>query len=114
MKQKKEFLEKIKAQLQARKEEMIEQIEAISRDKVSNEQIKDSGDEALSLSMEKLQNSLQVSELDELKLIDQALARIAKGEYGVCLDCSAEISPARLEYQPYAARCIVCQEALEG
>lgn len=114
MKQKKEFFEKIRTLLLARKEEMVTQIDASSRDKVSSEQIKDSGDEALSLSMEKLQNSLQVSELDELKLIDQALVRIDKGEYGVCIDCEASISPARLEYYPYAARCIVCQEALEG
>ncbi len=92
---------------------MNEQLLDLAHEKVSDGQVQDSGDEALSLTMESLQNSLQKTELDELNLIDGALTRIERGEYGVCIDCGEPISERRLENFPYAARCIVCQEALE-
>lgn len=43
--------------------------------------------------------------LDE---IDAAVARVADGTYGTCLDCGQPIPPARLEARPVAARCINC------
>ena len=113
MKQRKEFLEKIKKQLISKREEVTSELTSQSNEKVFDGQVKDSGDEALSLSLEKLQNSLQQSEIDELHLIDDALDRIKKGEYGLCIDCGQPISQQRLEIYPYAARCIVCQEAAE-
>ena len=113
MKKRKEFLKKIRNRLWLRREDLSKQIEFQSNDKAFDEQVKDKGDEALYLSMEKVQASLQEAEINELKLIDQAIERIDKGEYGVCIDCEEHISDARLEYYPYAARCIVCQEALE-
>jgi len=45
----------------------------------------------------------------ELALIEDALARIANGTFGVCLDCGRPIAPGRLEALPWAARCIECQ-----
>ena len=84
-----------------------------SSEKVSDGQVQDSGDEALSHTMEKLQDSLQKTEIDELRLIEEALARLEKDEYGICIDCDEQISERRLENFPYAARCIVCQEAFE-
>jgi DnaK suppressor protein len=108
-----EFIQKIKHLLIQRKNEMNSQLLDLSHEKVSDGQVQDSGDEALSLTMESLQNSLQQTEIDELKLIDGALNRIERGEYGICVDCGEPISERRLESFPYAARCIVCQEALE-
>ena len=113
MKLRVEFIQKIKQSLAKRKSEMSLQLLDLSHEKVSDGQVQDSGDEALSLTMENLQNSLQQTEMDELNLIDGALNRIAKGEYGICLDCGTPISERRLETFPYAARCIICQEALE-
>lgn len=113
MKLRAEFIKKIKDLLIQRKNEMNAQLQNLSHEKVSDGQVQDSGDEALSLTMESLQNSLQKTEIDELKLIDGALNRIERGEYGVCIDCGEPISERRLENFPYAARCIVCQEALE-
>ena len=84
-----------------------------SQEKVSDGQVQDSGDEALSLTMEKLKNSLEQTEIDEFRLVEDALKRIEKGEYGFCIDCQDPISDRRLENFPYVARCIVCQEALE-
>ncbi len=114
MKQRKEFLDSIKKKLLERRAEMTKDLSTLSTEKVSDGQVQDTGDEALSLTMEKLQTSLEQADIDELKLIDDALGRIARGEYGVCIDCGQQISTVRLETFPYAARCIVCQEALEG
>lgn len=114
MKERRDALEKIKDNLLARQAEMNNNITQHSHEKVSDGQVQDSGDEALSLSMETLQNSLQQTELKELGLIQDALNRIESGEYGLCIDCSEQISTKRLLNFPYAARCIVCQEAFEG
>lgn len=113
MKQRKQFLEKVEKKLLQRRSEMSDALLSLSSEKNSDGQVLDSGDEALSLSMEKLQTSLEQTEIDELKSIDDALNRLKKGEYGVCVDCGKPISDVRLESSPYAARCIVCQEEFE-
>jgi RNA polymerase-binding protein DksA len=45
----------------------------------------------------------------ELAAIGGALDRMARGQYGVCADCGADIGYARLEAQPAAARCVECE-----
>jgi DnaK suppressor protein len=60
---------------------------------------------------------LNLSELDrdaqELRAIQDALARLKRGEYGVCQRCGEEISPGRLEALPHATLCIACQTRAE-
>ncbi len=107
------FLGKIKQMLTEKKEALSRLLYETTMDKASDGQVQDSGDEALSLTMEKLQSSIEQSEIDELRLVGDALSRIDKGTYGQCIDCQEPISEKRLEHFPYAARCIVCQEAFE-
>jgi len=45
-----------------------------------------------------------------LGLIDEALARIKKGTYGICEDCGVPIPKVRLNVLPFAASCIHCVE----
>jgi DnaK suppressor protein len=45
--------------------------------------------------------------------ISRALARIARGNYGVCLYCEEEISTKRMAAVPWAAFCINCQEQID-
>ena len=52
-------------------------------------------------------------ETGELALIDAALARIATGIYGECIDCAAPIPAPRLKASPEASRCVPCQEKVE-
>lgn len=113
MKQRADFVGKVKETLIQRKHEMESALTAQSHERLTDGMVQDSADEALSLSMEKLQNSLQRIEIDELRLMESALERINRGEYGICVDCSEPISERRLEHFPYAARCIVCQETFE-
>ena len=39
--------------------------------------------------------------------------RIARGEYGVCIDCRDEIEVERLRARPVATRCSPCQDNYE-
>ncbi len=43
--------------------------------------------------------------------VREALARLGKGEYGMCEDCDETISPRRLQAIPWARVCVKCQEA---
>jgi len=48
-----------------------------------------------------------------LKEVEDALMRIERGEYGVCLRCNKNIEVSRLRAVPYARYCIKCQEEIE-
>ncbi len=58
---------------------------------------------------EGMEADLQAS-LDE---VDAALARIADGTFGICIDCGQPIPDKRLEALPASARCIECQSKSE-
>ena len=45
--------------------------------------------------------------------IDNALARIADGVYGICDTCSNAIPPRRLEALPFATLCVQCQSVAD-
>jgi len=48
-----------------------------------------------------------------LKAIEQALERLERGEYGLCIECGEPISEKRLEAVPAAERCISCKDRHE-
>lgn len=52
-------------------------------------------------------------DLAELANVEQALARLADGSYGECVDCGSAIPYPRLAAYPTAQRCVGCQEADE-
>jgi DnaK suppressor protein len=45
-----------------------------------------------------------------LRAIEEALARIKQGTYGVCVVCQQPISQARLEAVPWTRHCRGCKE----
>jgi DnaK suppressor protein len=57
--------------------------------------------------------SLSDAERKQLFLIDDALKRIEKDEYGICQMCQKNISKKRLNAVPWAQHCIECQEKAE-
>src|SRR3954447_7476440 len=42
--------------------------------------------------------------------IHAALRRIADGSYGSCVHCGRAIPPERLEFRPFAAGCVACEQ----
>ena len=51
--------------------------------------------------------------INEIRDIDNALIRIAKNNYAVCIDCNAPIDAERLSAYPTAKRCVNCQDMHE-
>jgi RNA polymerase-binding protein DksA len=49
----------------------------------------------------------------DLRLVDRALADIAAGRYGICVECEEPIAPKRLKALPFATRCVECQARSE-
>jgi len=58
---------------------------------------------------------LSLTEMDRkhLRLVEEAIRRIDRREYGACLNCGQEIPILRLEVQPWAQYCVRCQELEE-
>jgi len=106
-------LDNIKRELLARKQELEDILMRLYKEKFSDGQVQDFGDQALSSTMESLQASLQDSRLEEYNRIVKALQMIHDGSYGICIDCEGPISEKRLKSYPNATRCIACQEAHE-
>ncbi len=46
----------------------------------------------------------------QLRLVEQALDRLNRGDFGVCVGCERPIAPKRLEAIPWAEYCVECQE----
>jgi DnaK suppressor protein len=46
-----------------------------------------------------------------LRLIDEALARLDHGTYGICAECGDEIGIERLKALPFAVRCVDCESS---
>ena len=60
-----------------------------------------------------LEFAINEHETAELAELDLALLRLDASTYGVCVDCEADISEARLKAKPEVQRCLPCQEKIE-
>lgn len=52
-------------------------------------------------------------DVTELHRVQDALARIKRGGYGVCQECGERIEPARLKAVPEARHCFECRAEAE-
>ena len=57
--------------------------------------------------------SLKERERNLLKQIDDALARLAADQYGICKECGEEIPLRRLQARPMTTLCIACKTLQE-
>jgi DnaK suppressor protein len=58
---------------------------------------------------------LSLSEMDrkQLYLVEEALERLGRNEFGHCQQCQQPVHPKRLEVAPWARYCVPCQELEE-
>jgi DnaK suppressor protein len=75
--------------------------------------MEDTDDWAVADAMANMDIASVSRDLAELTTVEAALARLADGGYGECVDCGIEIPLARLAAYPAATRCVSCQEAAE-
>ena len=45
---------------------------------------------------------------EHIEMIQAALERVERGEYGICQTCGAKIDPERLEIVPCTTECAAC------
>lgn len=115
----KEETAQLKQLLQQRQQQLIEEI----RDELarSGEQhyvdlagrVTDLGDESVADMLADLDAAMVHRQIIEMREIEAALKRLAAANFGVCVDCGADIPLARLKAYPTAERCIDCQSKHE-
>jgi len=76
--------------------------------------MEDTDDWAAADAMAAMDISLVSRDLTVLSEVEGALARLANGSYGACVDCGADIPYARLAAYPAAIRCVACQARVEA
>lgn len=91
-----------KADLQQR----IDRIHDHARDPLNA----DSAEQAAELGNVQVVAALESEAMQELTDIENALHRLAAGNYGICTSCGEEISAKRLEARPASSECVDCAE----
>jgi DnaK suppressor protein len=75
--------------------------------------VTDTADEAVADLLADLDNAELSRDLAELRALEAARERLARGGYGVCAHCGDDIPFERLAAEPAALRCIACQRVRE-
>jgi DnaK suppressor protein len=115
----KEQLQDLRRRLDRREAELLDELRAKSPEadpppsREPHNQVEDLGEQGEQRIREAVAQAEQERDLDELRQIAAAKERMARGEYGDCVDCGGEIPLARLQAQPAAARCVPCQQRYE-
>lgn len=73
----------------------------------------DIADAATYFESRELRRGLQLAEMEQLRLVEDALTRIDEGTFGKCTGCGQPIEFARLEVLPQAPTCIACKQKEE-
>lgn len=110
----KQFVNEREAQLQQMKVEILERIKSGSAEIdeiITDRGPQDSIDIASDVIERNLLHTLGSIELNRLKSIDAAIARIHSGHYGNCVSCGQFLGKERLEAIPYAVLCVNCKNA---
>jgi DnaK suppressor protein len=111
----KTFLKKARETLQELREQLLRNVQAELHE--GREQTKDEGMDTYDLASDALDREINLiltdRDRDKLQAIDDALARIDDGSYGVCESCESDIAEGRLEALPFTRLCINCQAERE-
>jgi DnaK suppressor protein len=105
----------IKKKLIKQREELLSEAENTLTSKISSEKesFPDPTDQAVAELDSNFTLRLRGREQKLLKKIDEAIARIEGGTYGVCESCGEQISAKRLEARPVTTLCIECKTRQE-
>jgi len=73
----------------------------------------DTADEAVADLLSDLDTAEITRDVNDIRALEAAMARLADGTYGRCTECGLDIGVTRLRVQPAALRCVACQEIYE-
>lgn len=96
--------------LRARRDELTRRLRRIE-DELVEPNSQDVSERAIDIEDEEVLEGIGQAGADELKAVTAALERIDAGTFGVCANCGAPISAARLDAVPHAAICEECIRA---
>lgn len=100
-------LDERKKQIEARVTELTTHLQKIEED-LDQPLPAHLEDQAIDLEDDEVLERLGRANQQELRLLNDALKRIADGSYGICAKCGEDISQARLDAVPYAVLCRNC------
>ena len=107
----KTFLKKARETLQSLRDQLLRNVEEELHE--GREANKDEGMDTYDLASDARDREINLiltdRDRDKLQAIDDALARIDDGSYGVCESCESDIAEGRLEALPFTRLCISCQ-----
>jgi DnaK suppressor protein len=110
----KEQLELFRMQLLAKKEEIANEAgKTLSEMTDQTANVPDPNDRATIESGMSFELRIRDRERKLLSKIDEAIARIDDGSYGICDDCGEEIGLKRLQARPVTMLCIDCKTIQE-
>jgi RNA polymerase-binding protein DksA len=102
----------IRQQLTTRYGEIRQRLDKIAREvrHVNQPLDADFAEQAVETENDQVLDALDHSIRNEMEQIENTLARMDEGLYGVCEACGKPIAANRLEALPHAARCVHCEE----
>ena len=100
----------VRETLQLRREELLKRADRARDDAAHRREAvsPDFSEQAAERQNDDVLRGIESAARSELAQIDAALARLERGEYGVCTRCGNDIEVARLTAIPYADRCQSC------
>lgn len=75
--------------------------------------VSDTGDESVANLLADVEFAAIDRDVNELREVEAALARLSQDDFGVCIDCGEPVGLLRLKANPAAVRCHACQSRRE-
>jgi DnaK suppressor protein len=94
--------------LRSRLAELTSHVDQLRRELVIDDEVDDEAMQAFRSNNREFVTSTMEREIRNISEIDQALGRIAKKEYGVCVTCETTIPDKRLQAIPWTRLCVDC------
>ncbi len=108
-----EKLKQYKEQLLATRKTLLQGVDKTLNEISDSGNVPDPNDRATLESGRNFELRIRGREHRLVKKIDEALARIEDGSFGICEDCGEEIGEKRLEARPVTTCCINCKTLRE-
>ena len=96
-----------------RRRELVREVVEKEKGSYGDDEIKDFGDLAFESHEKERLVGLGEHERRILNQINEALERLDKEKYGLCVDCGKRIPNGRLQAMPWVRYCVSCSEAKE-